>query len=198
MRVLPNHSPRVGGPPEQSRPSGSHLQISTRRRGNPRPATLATRAGCSGTLQAQPFGAAWTAELPTAMQTRVLQRCRRSCRPWAPELRGPCSSRALRSGRLPQLSAVPSPGPARSGRLCLPLPLQTGPGGGVSLCARPLPPPPFMCAHPSPARPYVCVTARHSRPPTSPRCQRGLTELRTRAAPLKVPHSLSAPLPAGI
>ncbi|KAM7330635.1 hypothetical protein ACRRTK_009824 [Alexandromys fortis] len=63
----------------------------------------------------------------------ALQRCPRGFPPLAPELRGSCSSQALSSGRLPQLSAVSSSGPASSGRLCLPLPLQTGPRGGVSL-----------------------------------------------------------------
>lgn len=135
----------------------------------------------------------------------------RSCRPQC--RRGPSSaaraaffrrpgSRGVRAplkpcapGAFPSQARSPGQVQSRSRRLCLPLPLWTGPGGGVSLYACPHP---LVCALPSPACPYVCVTAHHSRPPTSPRCQRGFTELRTRSAQLKVPHSLSAPLPASI
>jgi hypothetical protein len=143
---------------------------------------------------------------------------RNAALPAPPASRGPrsCGSAPrwaalrLRPARPAASPAAPvrSRGPARSSRLCAPLPLPAAPrpprGWGFPLPSPPPAPRP-PGALPSPARPYVCVTARHARPPTSPRFQRGLPELRTRTALLKVSLrlalslslSLSVPSPAG-
>lgn len=124
--------------------------------------------------------------------------------------RGPSSPSRAAAGRAPLAPCAPggfpsgarvqSRGPARSRRLCLPLPRSATPrvprGWGFPSRSPPSRPAPAPArAVPSPARPYVCVTARGARPParppTFPPLQRGLAERRTRLALLKVslsPH----------
>ncbi|CAI9157626.1 unnamed protein product [Rangifer tarandus platyrhynchus] len=119
-----------------------------------------------------------------------------------PRRRGERSSRALRAGRLPRLRAGPERGPARSSSLCLPLPLSAAPRvpRGWGFPSRSTPPPPPGPSPPPPAPMYVsprAVPARPpARPPTFPPLQRGLAELRTRAALLKVSLSQHPRRPA--
>lgn len=178
-----------GARPALSLAAGRRLHTPRRARGSPvLPPQARVRVRVRARVRAQPSGAPRTAKPPTALQPFP-----RRCLPRAPGLPAPLAPCAR--GGFPSGAPVRSRGPARSRRLRPPLPRRPplgSPGGGVSLRARPRPPPTL----PSPARPYVCVTTRHARPParppTSQPLQRGLAELRTRAAPLKVSLSLRA------
>lgn len=166
VRVLPNRSPRIRGPPARSSPSGSQPQISTRRLGNPRPATLGTREpGALGTLRAQPSGAAWTAELPTAMQTQgppVLPAWLSSAGPGAvgsvllscPALRAASpAERGPQPGSSTLWTPLPSPPPADRPQ-----------GWGFPVLSPPPTPTPHVC--PPLPRPPLCMCHCAPFPPT--------------------------------
>lgn len=126
---------------------------------------------------------------PPALLAPPSSRRPRSCRVRAAAGSAPLAPSA--QGGFPVSAPVWSQGPARSRCLRLPLPLSAAPrspGVGFPFELAPSHPPPL--AGPPLPRPSLCMC--HSapcppaRPPTSPQLQRGLAELRTRAALLKV------------
>lgn len=136
-------------------------------------------------MRVQPSRAPPTEERPTALQTRALQPFPRRRPPAgaraagaAPRRRALLSRPARPAASLAARRSAPLPSPPFVGRPSGP------PGVGFPFALAPSRPAPGP-SPPPPAPMYVSPRAVPARPPTFPLLQRGLSELRTRAALLK-------------